>query len=54
MMKSVPDSINNLNKIVKFNKIVDHSFVTTDPNVLKDRNKNLKILIFSLFLLIKI
>ena len=42
MMKSVPDSINNLNKIVKFNKIVDHSFVTTDPNVLKDRNKNLK------------
>ncbi len=42
MMKSVPDSINNLNKIVKFNKIVDHSFVTTDPNILKDRNKNLK------------
>jgi len=42
MMKSVPDSENNLNKIIKFNQIVDHSFVTTDPKVLKERNKNLK------------
>ena len=42
MMKSVPDSENNLNKKIKFNQIVDHSFVTTDPKVLKDRNKNLK------------
>ena len=46
MMKSVNDSINNLNKISKFNDLVDHSFVTTDPSILLKRDNQIKNLSF--------
>ena len=46
MMKSLPDSYNNIQKLNKFNDYVDNNFITTDPNVVLNRNSNIKNLNF--------
>jgi len=46
MMKSLPDSYNNIQKLSKFNDYVDNNFITTDPNVVLNRNSNIKNLNF--------
>ena len=45
-MKSLPDSFNNIQKLSKFNDYVDNNFITTDPNIVLARNKNIKNLNF--------
>jgi glycosyltransferase involved in cell wall biosynthesis len=42
MMNGLPDAKNNIEKINKFKSIVDHTFVTTDINVLKKNNVKIK------------
>ncbi len=46
MMKSLNDSILNINKLLKYNDYVDANFITTDPKVVKERNKSIKNLNF--------
>ena len=46
MMKSLNDSILNINKLLKYNDYVDTNFITTDPKVVKERNKSIKNLNF--------
>ena len=38
MMNGLPDAKNNIEKITKYKSFVDHTFVTTDINVLKKNN----------------
>tara|TARA_B100000575_G_scaffold72190_1_gene56159 strand:+ start:224 stop:2323 length:2100 start_codon:yes stop_codon:yes gene_type:complete len=40
LMKNLPDTSENINKLKKFLTIVDHSFITTNPSVLKFTKKN--------------
>ncbi len=35
LMKNLPDTYENINKLSKFFPIVDHSFITTNPSILK-------------------
>jgi len=46
MMKSLPDSLNNIGKLSKYNDFVDNNFITSDPKIVLDRNKNIKNLNF--------
>ena len=46
LMKNLPDTSENINKLKKFFPIVDHSFITTNPSVLKLSKKFNKIFIF--------
>ncbi len=46
MMKSLPDSYNNIKKLSKFNDYVDNNFITTDPDVVLRRNNKIKNLNF--------
>ncbi len=39
LMKNLPDTSENINKIKKFLPLVDHSFITTNPSVLKLKKK---------------
>ena len=45
MMKSLNDSILNINKLLKYNDYVDANFITTNPKVVKE-NKSIKNLNF--------
>ena len=40
LMANLPDTFVNINKLKKFIPIVDHSFITTNPSVLKFSKKN--------------
>ena len=40
LMKNLPDTSENIDKIKKFLTLVDHSFITTNPSVLKFTKKN--------------
>ena len=42
MMKSLPDSKSNIEKISFYKEVVDHNFITTDPNILIHQNIDLK------------
>ena len=42
VMKSLKYSKNNLENIKNYSDIVDHNFITTDPNILKKQNINIK------------
>ncbi len=42
LMKSLPDTYENINKLSKFFPIVDHSFITTNPTTLNLSKKYLK------------
>ena len=46
MMKSLNDSILNIKKLLKYNDYVDANFITTDPKIVKSRNKSIKNLNF--------
>ena len=39
LMKNLPDTSENIDKIKKFLTLVDHSFITTNPSVLKFKKK---------------
>ena len=39
LMKNLPDTSENINKLKKFLPIVDHSFITTNPSILKPNKK---------------
>ena len=41
-MKSLKDSKSNVEKISYYASVVDNNFITTDPNILRKQNKNLK------------
>ena len=42
IMNSLKDSKSNIEKISFYKQVVDHNFITTDPNVLIHQNKDLK------------
>ena len=42
IMTSLQDSKSNIEKISFYKNIVDHNFITTDPNILTRQNKDLK------------
>ena len=42
LMKNLPDTHENINKLIKFFPIVDHSFITTNPTTLNLSKKYLK------------
>jgi glycosyltransferase involved in cell wall biosynthesis len=46
IMSSLKDSKLNINKILKYKDYTDHTFITTDPDVFKKRDKSLKNLHF--------
>ena len=46
IMDSLKDSKLNINKILKYKDYTDHTFITTDPDVFKKRDKSLKNLHF--------
>ena len=46
MMKSLSDSILNINKLSKYNDYVDANFITTDPKIVNKRNQSIKNLNF--------
>ena len=54
IMKSLSYSKKNIENISYYSDIVDHNFITTDPNILKKQIKNINNLHFFLYLLIKI
>ena len=42
IMKSLKDARSNIEKISYYASVVDHNFITTDPNILTKQNKDLK------------
>ena len=42
IMKSLKDSKSNIEKISYYASVVDNNFITTDPNILRKQNNNLK------------
>ena len=46
MMTGLQDSLTNINKINKFEKVVDHTFITTDVKILRENNVKIKNLHF--------
>ena len=48
IMKSLKDSKANIDKISFYGNLVDHNFITTDPSVFLNQNKNINNLHFML------